>query len=260
MNQTFASLTDHLLELRKRLLWVLAVMTVSMIAGFFFARRLIVMLLHAKPAAGMAFSLNAFSPWDSVRIFVQVSFLAGLCFALPFALFQLWLFVKPGLTELEQKATLRYIPGASFLFLTGIAFGYFVIFPMAFRFTIAVTQSLGLTETYGVAQYFSFLFNIVLPMSLLFQLPVVVMFLTQIRLINPMRLKKLRKAAYLLLIIIATFVTPPDLISDVLVAAPLILLYEASVLLSARLYRRQLEQSQEKEPGFGADRTAWGAE
>jgi sec-independent protein translocase protein TatC len=98
---------------------------------------------------------------------------------------------------------------------------------------------------YGAAQYFTFMFNIIIPMSLLFELPVVVMFLTKLRILNPQRLKKMRRLAYLILIIIATMVTPPDFISDILVSVPLIGLYEVSIALSARVYRKQLEHDRQ---------------
>jgi sec-independent protein translocase protein TatC len=89
------------------------------------------------------------------------------------------------------------------------------------------------------------MFNILLPMAILFELPVVVMFLTKLRILNPARLKKLRRYAYLLLIVIATIVTPPDFISDILVAIPMIVLYEISIMLSARVYRDQQERDKQ---------------
>ncbi|WP_442951666.1 twin-arginine translocase subunit TatC [Paenibacillus sp. GYB003] len=239
-----ASLVEHLTELRKRLIWVVAVLVVAMIGGFFAAKPIIVYLMHTEPASSIV-SLNTFSPWDAIRLYMQFSFAIGLVVTLPFALTQIWLFVKPGLHEHEQKATLRYIPGAVLLFLLGLSFAYFVIFPMAFYFTSTVTKSLSLTETYGAAQYFSFMFNILIPMALLFELPVVVMFLTKLRILNPARLKKLRRYAYLVLVVIATFVTPPDFISDILVAVPMILLYEISIMLSAKIYKVQQEQDKQ---------------
>lgn len=251
MKDEAASLVDHLTELRKRIIWVLIVLVVSMIGGFFAAKPLISYLVSVEPAASLKMPLNTFSPWDGIRIFMQFAFAVGLCFTLPFALYQFWLFVKPGLTELEHKSTLRYIPATVFLFLLGLSFGYFVVFPMAFYFTSSVTKSLGLTETYGISQYFTFLFNIVLPMSLLFELPIVVMFLTKIRVLNPKRLKKMRRFAYIILVVIATLVTPPDFISDILVAIPLIILYEVSVLLSGTIYRKQLEQKRKWEEEYG---------
>lgn len=239
-----ASLVEHLTELRRRLMWIIAVLVVAMIGGFFAAKPLLLYLMHTEPASSII-SLNTFSPWDAIRLYMQFSFAIGLVVTLPFTLTQIWLFVKPGLHKHEQKATLRYIPGAVFLFLLGLSFAYFVIFPMAFYFTSSVTKSLSLTETYGAAQYFAFMFNILLPMSLLFELPVVVMFLTKLRILNPDRLKKLRRYAYLVLVIVATVVTPPDLISDILVAIPMILLYEISVWLSARIYKAQQERDKQ---------------
>ncbi|WP_127579983.1 twin-arginine translocase subunit TatC [Paenibacillus koleovorans] len=251
MKDEAASLVDHLTELRKRIIWVLTVLVLTMIGGFFAAKPLILYLVSVEPAASMNMPLNTFSPWDAIRIFMQFAFAVGLCVSLPFALFQFWLFVKPGLTEVEHTAALRYIPGSVLLFLMGFSFGYFIVFPMAFYFTSEVTKSLGLTETYGIAQYFTFMFNIVLPMSVLFELPVVVMFLTKIRVLNPIRLKKIRKFAYMILVVVATFVTPPDFISDILVAIPLIILYEVSVLLSGVIYRKQLEQKRKWEEEYG---------
>jgi sec-independent protein translocase protein TatC len=251
MQEEAASLVEHLTELRKRIIWVLIVLVLSMVAGLVVTRPLIFYLTSHEPASSIPNNLNTFSPWDSIQIYMQFAFVIGLSVTLPFALYQLWAFVKPGLTELERRATLRYIPGTVVLFLLGLAFGYFVVFPMAFYFTSSVTKSLGLTETYGISQYFSFMFNIVLPMSLLFELPVVVMFLTKIRILNPTRLRKMRRYAYLVLVIIATVVTPPDFISDILVAIPLIVLYELSVMLSGMVYRKQLEQERMWEEEYG---------
>lgn len=244
MQENTASLVEHLTELRKRLIWVIVVLVLAMIGGFFLAKSLLLYLMHTEPASSIV-TLNTFSPWDAIRLYMQFAFAIGLTVTMPFALLQIWLFVKPGLMEYEQKATLRYIPGAVFLFLLGLSFAYFIIFPMAFYFTSTVTKSLGLTETYGAAQYFTFMFNILLPMALLFELPVVVMFLTKIRILNPTRLKKMRRYAYLLLVVVATLVTPPDIISDILVAIPMILLYEISIYLSGRVYKKQLEREEQ---------------
>jgi len=244
------SLVEHLTELRKRLLWVLVVLVLAMIGGFFAADYLLEYLKSIKPASDM--SWHAFSLWDGIRIYMQFAFLIALVVTIPFALFHLWAFVKPGLRQEEQSATLKYIPFTVLLFLIGLSFAYFVVFPMAFYFTSGVNKNLQLTETYGITQYFTFMFNILLPVSLLFELPIVVMFLTRLRILNPARLRKLRRYAYVVLVVIATFVTPPDLISDILVAIPLIVLYEVSVLLSAMVYRKQREKDLAWEAEYGA--------
>jgi sec-independent protein translocase protein TatC len=123
---------------------------------------------------------------------------------------------------------------------------------MAFNFTTSVSRSLGLVETYGVMQYIQFLFNILIPISLLFELPLVIMFLTKLRILNPIRLRKMRRIAYFVMVLIGTIITPPDVISDVLVSIPLLLLYEISIFLSTSVYKKQLAADAAWEQGFDA--------
>lgn len=242
------SLMEHITELRKRVILVLAVFVVSMVGGLFASSYVIDLIKSVEPAKSMAW--HAISLWDGIRIYMQFAVGISLVVALPFTLYQVWAFVKPGLKQHEQKAALRFIPFSVVLWVVGLTFAYGVVFQMAVYFTTKVNRGLGLTEIYGVSQYFSFMFNILIPVSLLFELPVVVMFLTQLRILNPRMMKKLRRFAYLVLVIVATAITPPDFISDFLVAVPLILLYEFSVLLSARVYRKQLDKDKAWEEEF----------
>jgi sec-independent protein translocase protein TatC len=152
--------------------------------------------------------------------------------------------VKPGLREKEQKATLRYIPFVCFMLLIGLAFSYFVVFPMAFTFTTRMTENMHLIPTYGISQYFSFMFSLVIPVAIAFELPVLVMFLTKLRILNPKKLGKFRRYAYFILVVIATMISPPEFISHLMVAVPLIVLYEISVTVSRYVYRKQLIEDQ----------------
>ncbi len=231
------SFLDHLGELRRRVIWVLVVFIGTMIGGLFAAEKLVTYLKNVEPAVGITW--NVFSPWDSITIYMKVAFIIALALLLPFLLYQIWAFVKPGLKREEQQATIKYIPLAFVFFVCGLSFAYFIVFPMAFQFTESVTLYLELTQTYGISQYFSFMFNILLPVSLLFELPVVIMFLTRIGVLTTQRLRAARKISYLILVIVATMITPPDLISDLLVMIPLILLYEVSVGLSILVERRR---------------------
>lgn len=239
---------DHLEELRKRIIYVLIVLTVSLVIGFVAAQPLIILLKNVSPAADITW--NVFSPWDSLRIYVNVAFAIAIIISLPFALYQLWLFVKPGLREEEQRASLLYIPFAFLLSVGGIAFGYFVVFPFAMKFTTLLTKNLGLVQTYGIVQYFSFMFNILIPLAVLFELPIVIMFLTKIRLLNPQRLRKFRRYAYFILLLIGALITPPDVISALIVTLPMIILYEISVLLSGMVHRKQLARDAAREAQF----------
>jgi sec-independent protein translocase protein TatC len=236
------SLVEHLTELRTRIIRVLIAVILTLIIGFIFAQQILLYLKHSSTASGITW--HVFSPMDGIRIYMLIAFAVSLTLTLPFILYQIWAFVKKGLTKEEQSATLRYIPYTFFCFLIGLAFGYFVVYPMCMRFTVGVTENLGLTQTYGVAQYFSFMLNIIIPLSLAFELPIVVMFLTKLKLLNPKLLHKVRRYAYLILIITASLISPPDLISHLMVAIPLFALYEISILLSRIVYNgQQREQS-----------------
>lgn len=230
-------------------MWILVVLVIGMIGGLVAARPIIRYLKSIPPADGIGW--NVFSPWDALRLYMNFGLAVGLLITLPVILYHIWAFVKPGLRETEQKASLLYVPYAFLLFLLGLSFGYWVVFPMAFYFTSSISKSLEITEMYGAAQYFTFMFNIILPLACVFEMPIVVMFLTKIKLLNPKRLHKFRRYAYMLMVILATVITPPDAISAILVAVPLIILYEFSVFMSGFIYRKQLASDAAWELEFG---------
>ena len=226
---------QHLGELRRRLIWVLLVFIVAIVVGFIYAEP-IVQHLKNDPAA-RDIPWNVFALGDALRVYLQFAFLMALVITTPFAMFQMWKFVKPGLKPNEQKATLLYIPGAFFLFIVGILFAYYYIFPFVVQFVTSFSERLGAQEMYGISQYFGFMFRLILPIGIVFELPVIVMFLTRIRLLTPHVLRKMRRHAYVLLVVVAAMITPPDFVSNILVAIPLILLYEVSIWLSNPVYR-----------------------
>lgn len=240
---------EHWKELRKRLIWCALFFALALVAGMGLAIPVIRHLTEIGPVRDM--SLNAFSPWDAIRIYMQVAVYVAFFLSIPFILYQVWRFVLPGLHENERKATAMYIPFAAVMLILGAAFGFFVVFPGAFRFAGLLTESMGLVETFGLAQFVSFFLNIMVPVSLLFELPVVVLFLTKLRILNPMRLAKYRRHAILLLLIVSALVTPPDLISALIVFAPMMLLYELSIMLSRVVYRRQVEADNAWEAEYG---------
>jgi sec-independent protein translocase protein TatC len=242
------SLVDHLTELRRRIIYVLVVFVAGLAGGLLVARPVYQYLIHADHAQG--FVLHAFSFWDGIGMYMKIAMAVSLAVSLPFIVYQLWAFVSPGLRPVERSAALRYVPYVFILFIAGIAFAYYIVFPMALSFTITVNHSMGLEETYGIAQYFSFMFTLVIPLALLFELPLIVMFFTKLRILNPLRLRRMRRYAYFALVFIAVVITPPDFISDFLVTVPLLILYEFSVFLSALVYRRQLAEDAEREARY----------
>jgi sec-independent protein translocase protein TatC len=259
--------TEHLAEMRTRILWVFAFFILFLIVGFACAQPVIHWMKAdiLSGAMGRNLDLHIFSPGETLSIFMQFAFVVSLVLTSPVALYQAWRFVQPGLTKQEQRVTLRYIPFSVLLLIGGLFFGYFLIFPFVIQFLTMLTASLGATETYGMYEFFRFLFRIVVPIGLLFELPVLILFLTRLRIINPDLLKRGRKFAYLAMVILAAMITPPDFISNILVAIPLIGLYEASLLLSMRTYRKMKAEEEAYERSWEVrervpTRGEWGEE
>lgn len=234
MDKTQMNYIEHLSELRKRIIVTLAAFLLSFIAAFIFVGDIYKLLV--KDLDG---KLAVLGPTEILWIYMMISGVAAIAVTIPVAAFQLWQFVKPALTNEERKVSLAFIPGLFFLFLLGISFGYFILFPIVLGFLTNLAGSQ--FETFFTAEkYFRFMLNLTLPFGCLFEMPAVVMFLTRLGIINPLRLVKARKIAYFLLIVVSILITPPDFISDVLVIVPLLLLYELSITLSKIVYRKRL--------------------
>jgi sec-independent protein translocase protein TatC len=233
------SLIDHLTELRKRIIYVLIVFAIALCGGIALVRPVLAYLQKSySPAQPILW--NAFSPFDALQLYVQTGMAIGIGASVPFALLQVWLFVKPALTLQERKSIPWLIPFALLLFLIGLAFSWFIVFPMAVQFASSVTQSMGLVETYGAAQYIQFLMRIVLPLSLVFEYPIVLVFLARLGLVTPERLRKSRKFAYVILVTLSTILTPPDFISAFIVLIPLVILFEASFPIARWASKRKV--------------------
>ncbi|CAM4289751.1 twin-arginine translocase subunit TatC [Listeria booriae] len=229
-------LTKHLQELRARLIFVFIAFFVSFIIGMLVAKPLILFLQTDEMP--VTITMNVFKVTDAFSIYMQFAFVIALVLIAPFALYQLWAFVKPGLYRNEQQATLRYIPIICVLFLIGVAFSYFVVFPFVLTFMLQFGEQLGVQNTIGLTTYFQFMLQTILPFGALFQMPLLVAFLTRLGLINPDIMRCFRKYAYFILLVIAGLITPPELLSHLLVTLPLILLYEFSIIISSLTYRK----------------------
>jgi sec-independent protein translocase protein TatC len=236
MSQNEMTVHDHIDELRKRLMLIVVFFLFAVIASFFLAQPLI-KLIHEASAAEQL-TLNAFRVTDALKVYMQMTFLLALLMVSPLILYQLWSFISPGLLEKERKVTLGYIPVSVILFLMGVAFSYFILFPFVIRFMLGISSNMEVQTMLGINEYFQFLFQITLPFGLLFQLPVVILFLTRLGIVTPLFLSQVRKYAYFILIVIAAFITPPDIISHLLVTVPLLLLYEISIWISRIGYKK----------------------
>ncbi|MBN8193365.1 twin-arginine translocase subunit TatC [Bacillus sp. NTK074B] len=233
----------HLEELRSR-----AIKTVLAFIGF-----LIVGLSFMKPIYGwlirdIDMKLAILGPSDILWVYLMIASVFSVAATIPVAAYQIWRFVSPALSAAERKVTLRFIPALFFLFIFGIGFGYFLLFPIVLNFL--TTLSADQFETMFTAEkYFRFMLHLTLPFGLLFEMPLVIVFLTVLGILNPSKLKKSRRIAYFLLVVISVVITPPDFLSDVLVILPLLLLYEISITCSTMAYKKKASPSEESHSG-----------
>jgi sec-independent protein translocase protein TatC len=240
MEEKDMHLLGHMEELRKRIIIVLISFLIAVIGAFLYAPKLYKLL--AKDAGGQ---LTVLGPTDLLWVYFVISGVFALGVTIPIIGLQLWQFIRPALSKEERKATLAYIPALAILFAVGISFGYFVLFPMVFDFMKEMAQGQVLAM-YTAERYFRFMLNLTLPFGLLFEMPVVILFLTRLGIIDPWRLAKARKLAYFGLAVLSITITPPDLISDILVIVPLLILYEVSITLSKIAYKKKASMSAER--------------
>jgi sec-independent protein translocase protein TatC len=227
------NLVDHLSELRKRLMIILGSFMLLFTLSFLYVKDIYNWLIQ-----DLSIKLAVLGPSDILWVYLMLASVVAIAGTIPIAALQVWLFIRPALSEKEKKVTLAYIPSLFILFISGLSFGYFVIFPIVFQFLLSLSEDMLMTF-FTTEKYFQFLIHMVLPFGFLFELPVIIMFLTSLGVLNPYRLQKARKYSYFILIVTSVLITPPDFLSDILVIIPLLFLYECSVLLSKIVYRRK---------------------
>ncbi|WP_129726515.1 twin-arginine translocase subunit TatC [Ectobacillus funiculus] len=245
MNDQEMSVVDHLSELRKRIIITMIFFFIFLTVGFMYTKEIYTFIVKDLPM-----KLTVLGPSDILWIYFIIASVFSIVCTIPFAALQLWLFVKPALSPNEQRATLLYVPALFLLFAGGLCFGYFVILPFVLQFLVNLGKEM-FQSMFTTEKYFEFVLNMTLPFAVLFELPVIAMFLTSIGLLNPIALQKVRKYAYFVLIVIAVSITPPDFVSDFSVAIPLLFIYEISISVSKFVYKRRLKREMEH-PGESA--------
>jgi sec-independent protein translocase protein TatC len=222
---------EHLEELRKRLWWSLLFVGVAFAASLSYARRILdFFLAPIRPYLGgtKPVFLDLTEPF---LLYMKVAFLAALFLASPFVLYQAWAFISPGLYPKERRYALPFILFATIFFLLGGAFGYYVGFPTACRFLLGIAE--GFQPALRIGALFSFESKIVLGMGLVFELPTVIYFLARLGLVTAGFLWRQFKYAILIIFIVAAVITPtPDMVTQCVFAAPMILLYLIGILVA----------------------------
>lgn len=170
---------------------------------------------------------------------IWTSIMAGVVIGFPYILYEFWKFISPGLYENERKTSRGFIVIASFLFFLGVAFGYYMVAPLSINFLATFKISSAIQNEFDIDSYIGLVRASVLASGLIFELPIIMYFLTKIGLVTPEFLKKNRKYALVIVLVLAAIITPPDISTQVIVAIPIIILYEVSIFISRGVIRRE---------------------
>lgn len=230
---------DHLDEFRSRLLIILGTIIIFTVAGFFFSDYLLMVL--TKPFDTTGHKLNIFKLTGGFLIRLKASFVSGLLLGIPVIVFQIWRFISPAIGKDARKFSRNLLLLAPLLFYGGIAFVFFGVLPFAIDMLLKFIGK-EMLSTIGANDYLSFVMVFGIAMGLLFELPIIATILTRAGIISPQFLVQKRKVAVIAIWIVAALITPQDLFSQILVAVPLMFLYEISILISRVVFRNRMKK------------------
>jgi sec-independent protein translocase protein TatC len=234
------SLWDHIEDLRKHLLRSLLALSLAVGISFIFTQPLIRYL--AEPVGGLD-TLRAIEVTESIGVFMKVALLSGLALSLPYIAFEFWLFAAPGLKPRSRSFGLVAIPVATFLFLCGMAFAYYIMMPAALQFLL---DFMGIQAELRPASYFGFVTGVMFWIGISFEFPLIIYALTSIGFINPRVLAQQWRLAIIIIAVLAAAITPTvDPVNMALVMGPMIVLYFISIGLSRIAYRGRMRQERD---------------
>lgn len=259
------SFLDHLEELRWHLVRAVAAIFVFAIAAFanktfifdhvimaprkstFFTNRLLAQIgeqlgIDALKINTSELKLISTELAGQFMAHLKISFVAGLIIACPYIIWEIWRFIRPALYDKERKHATGAVFYISLLFILGVMFGYFLIVPLTIHFLGTYLTSADVSNTIKLGSYMSTLTSVPLATGVVFQLPMFSLFLSKVGLLTPDFMRKYRKHAFIVLLLLSAIITPPDIISQVMVCLPLIILYEIGIIVSKRINKRREQE------------------
>ncbi len=243
-NHEKMTFTEHLEELRYRLIRILIAVAIGFVVSYFFSKQIFYFvslpLLEVLPKEN---NLIFTALPEAFFTYLKISFFTGIIVASPYIFYQIWKFVSPGLYPHEKKYVAPFVIISTIFFVTGILFAYFVVFPYGFKFFLSF-QNEYIKALPTMKQYLSFTLKLLFAFGVIFELPVFMYFLAKIGVVNSILLTKNRRYVLVLIFVVAAILTPPDVFTQFLMAVPLILLYEISIFVVKYVEKRRRKKNE----------------
>jgi sec-independent protein translocase protein TatC len=245
INEIEMPFLDHLEELRWRAIRILVAVMALTIVCFFVSDYILNFLLYSTKNLQHEINLQVLKVQTVFIIKLELALIFGIVLSLPYIFYQIWQFIAPGLLEKERKYVFPVIFFATISFLIGSSFAYFIIVPIALDFFLSLAPTT-VTNNIALDFYFGFIVRIVLVFGVVFELPVISLFLTKIGLLTPEFLKRYRRYAIVIIFILAAILTPPDPTTQVMLAIPLVILYEFTIWISYFFRKKKMKNSEDE--------------
>ncbi len=234
--------TEHLEELRKRLIICFTAVGIGFVLSYGFKEKLFQILTRPLIRVMQTGDKLIFTGLpEAFFTYLKVAFLSGIILAAPVIFYQFWMFVAPGLYDKEKRLMAPIVFLSTFFFVGGAFFGYFIVFPYGFKFFLGFASEI-IRPLPSMREYLGFASKLLLAFGLVFELPLIITFLARLGIVSVSFLKKNRKYALLLFFVGAAILTPPDVVTQIMMALPLMVLYEISII-GARIFgKKNLEE------------------
>ena len=223
---------EHLEELRKRIIICLIAVGIGFAVSYAFAKKIFAFLaIPLEKALPPQSTLIFTSPTEAFLTYLKTAIISGLFLAIPVVLYQIWKFIAPGLYEREKTYAVPFVLSSSILFIGGALFGYFIVFPFAFKFLMGFASE-SLQALPSMREYFNIAVKLLFAFGITFETPVFIFFLARLGIVNYTMLRSYRKYAIILAFVVAALLTPPDVFTQLMMALPLVILFELSLLIT----------------------------
>ena len=236
---------EHLEEFRNRIIKAIIGVIIGAVICLIFSKQLLNVLLWPTTRVDMPIDIQVLKVQGMFIVTLEIAFFGGILVSLPFLLYQVWMFIAPGLYRNEKRYIPKVITSATLLFLTGVAFAYFLIFPFALEFFLGLAPETVQTNI-AIDFYISFIIRLLVIFGVVFQLPIMSYFLSKMGIITPVFMRKHRRHSIVIIFVMAALFTPPDPFTQVMLAIPLILLYEISIYISYLVHKSKKNRDKDK--------------